>query len=386
VLIQGQMDSATVVRGHGRSHGRWRWSLLLLLLVSAGLVAAERPVLEVFVREGCPHCEEAKAFLGPFAREHPGVTIVYRPVDRDAEALDALITHTQAAGSWPPGVPSFVHDGRLLIGFSADGSTAAVLAAWIDADLEAAPPASAIDTPVGLITLDRLGLPLFTVALGLLDGFNPCAMWVLLFLLSMLVHLRDRRRIALIAGTFVLASGLVYYAFMAAWLNLFLALGMSTALRVTLAVLALIIAAINLKDFAVGLHGPSLSIPESAKPSLYARVRTIVQARSLPVALAAVALLALLVNTIELLCTAGLPALYTAVLSQQALSPAAHYAYLGLYILGYMTDDALMVGLAVFALGSRRLGERGGRWLKGISGMVMLVLGCVLLLRPQWFW
>lgn len=57
-----------------------------------------------------------------------------------------------------------------------------------------------------------LGLPLFSLAVGLVDGFNPCAMWVLLFLLSLLVHLRDWRRIALIAGTFVAASGAVYYS------------------------------------------------------------------------------------------------------------------------------------------------------------------------------
>ena len=84
-------------------------------------------------------------------------------------------------------------------------------------------------------------MPLFTLALGLLDGFNPCAMWVLLFLLSVLVRLKDRRRMALVAGTFVLVSGAVYYAFMAAWLNVFLAVGCRTRVRIGLAVLALCI-------------------------------------------------------------------------------------------------------------------------------------------------
>jgi hypothetical protein len=127
-----------------------------------------------------------------------------------------------------------------------------------------------------------------------------------------------------------------------------------------------------------------VSIPETAKPSLYARVRHIVQARSLPLALFGVGVLALLVNLVELLCTAGLPALYTAVLSQQALSATAHYAYLGLYIVAYMLDDALMVGLAVAALGSRRLDVAAGRRLKLVSGLVMLGLALVMLLRPQW--
>jgi hypothetical protein len=111
-------------------------------------------------------------------------------------------------------------------------------------------------------------LPLFTLALGLLDGFNPCAMWVLLFLLSLLVRLRDRKRMALIAGTFVLVSGAVYYAFMAAWLNVFLAVGLSKVVRVLLGTTAVLIGLINVKDFVAWGRGPSLSIPDAAKPGL----------------------------------------------------------------------------------------------------------------------
>ena len=94
--------------------------------------------------------------------------------------------------------------------------------------------------------------------------------------------------------------------------------------------------------------------------------------------------LAVAVNFIELLCTAGLPALYTAILTQQDLGPAGHYGYLGLYILGYVADDSLMVGTAVLALSQRRLDEQAGRWLKLVSGLVMLALGLVMLLRPDW--
>jgi hypothetical protein len=113
-------------------------------------------------------------------------------------------------------------------------------------------------------------------------------------------------------------------------------------------------------------------------------MRAVLLERSLPAGLAGVATLAVVVNSVELLCTAGLPALYTAVLSQQELAPVSHYAYLGLYILGYVADDALMVGAAVLAVSSRRLGERQGRWLKTLSGAVMVLLASVLLLRPGW--
>ena len=91
-----------------------------------------------------------------------------------------------------------------------------------------------------------------------------------------------------------------------------------------------------------------------------------------------------MVNFIELLCTAGFPAIYTAVLTQHDLSPAIYYAYLGLYILGYIADDSLMVAIAVVALTSNKLTERAGRWLKLLSGAIMLALGGVMLLRPEW--
>ena len=209
-------------------------------------------------------------------------------------------------------------------------------------------------------------------------------MWVLLFLLALLVHWRDRRRMALVAGTFVLVSGAVYYAFMAAWLNVFLLLGWSQWLRLLLGGLALAVGVVNVRDFRRQDSRFTLSIPEEAKPGLYARMRDVMQSRSLLPAMVAVAALAVVVNAVELLCTAGLPAIYTAVLSQQNLPAAAHYAYLGLYIAGYIADDSLMVAAAVLALSSNRLTESGGRWLKLISGVVMLALGAGLLLRPGW--
>jgi glutaredoxin len=338
--------------------------------------------LQVFVREGCPHCAEAKVFLAEFAARYPRLRIVYRPVDSDAAARDELLRTSEAAGVWPPGVPTFVYEGRVLVGFDDAAGTGPALVGLIEASADST---AEIDAGLrGALGPDRLGLPLFSLALGLLDGFNPCAMWVLLFLLSLLVHLRDRRRMALIAGTFVLASGAVYYAFMAAWLNVFLAVGMSAGLRVVLGLLALIIGGVNLHDSLQRERRFMLSIPEAAKPGLYARMRVLLEPRGVVPSLLAVAGLAVVVNFVELLCTAGLPALYTAVLAQQDLGTGAYYGYLGLYILGYLADDSIMVGAAVIALSNRRLTERGGRWLKLVSGAVMLVLGAVIILRPDW--
>lgn len=358
----------------------WRqlWLLLCLCfgMVAMPALAEEEVLLRVYVRSDCPHCAAAKAYLPQWVQQHPGLQLQYRPVDTDPQAAQELLELSKASGYWPPGVPTFAYRGQLLVGFSTPAESGPALAALVSGSPKTGLGAN--------LNVNNYGLPLFTLAVGLLDGFNPCAMWVLLFLLSLLVHLHDRRRMVWIAGTFVLVSGAIYYAFMAAWLNVFLAVGFSAAVRTGLALLAIGMAVFHLKDFAVGLRGPSLSIPAAAKPGLYARMRQVMQQHSLPLALLGVASLAVVVNFIELLCTAGLPAMYTAILTQQGLSPLAHYAYLGLYILGYIADDALMVASAVWALSSHKLDERRGRWLKLLSGLVMLGLGLVMLLRPAW--
>lgn len=372
----------------GMRHSSLHWLALLLLVLVPSLLRAAPPEraaggadIVVFVRAGCPHCAEAKAFLEQLQARRPELRIELRAVDADPAARDQLQRLSRQAGHWPPGVPAFLVGGQLLVGFSGAQHTGDQLLAMLDSGV---PAAAAAPLPFAGLSVERLGLPLFTLALGLLDGFNPCAMWVLLFLLSLLVHMRDRRRMAAVAGCFVLVSGAVYYAFMAAWLNLFLLVGFSGLAGVLLGLLALAMGALNLRDGLRSGQPFALSIPAAAKPSLYARVRGILAARALLPAAAGAAGLAVVVNFVELLCTAGLPALYTAVLAQQELSRAAYHAYLGLYILGYVADDALMVASAVAALSSRRLSERAGRRLKLISGAVMLALGGVMLLRPEW--
>lgn len=351
--------------------------------------AGTAPVdLEVFVRAGCPHCEAAKAFLDDLQRERPWLTIAIHDIAGDAAARQRLADLVAERGITTFGVPTFLIGTEVMVGFRSADTTGREIRALLDqsrSGAAAAPVPDRIRTPwFGDVSVTQLGLPLFTIVIGLLDGFNPCAMWVLLFLLSLLVNLRDRVKMALIAGTFVAVSGLVYFAFMAAWLNLFLLIGLSRAIQIGLGAIALFVGAVNVKDFFALHRGLSLGIPASAKPGLYARIRGILQAEHLAGALAATVVLAGLVNMIELLCTAGFPALYTQILTWRQLSLWEYYSYLGLYNLAYIFDDSLMVTLAVITLGRRKLQERAGRWLKLASGTVMAGLGMALLLKPDW--
>jgi len=371
--------------------------LILLCFGCAGTASAATVAppaeVEVFVRPGCPYCDEAKRFLTDLHRRRPELHVRIRDVSQDAEALQELSELAHRSGIRPVGVPAFYLRGELIIGFLSAETTGKVIESLLDRSpaaserdlINRASAPETVEVPfLGRISARGLGLPLFTIILGFLDGFNPCAMWVLLFLLSVLVHLRDRRKMFLIGGVFVAVSGLVYFAFMAAWLNLFLLIGASHLTQVLLGAVAAIIGILNLKDFFAFGRGPSVGIPEAAKPRIYEHVRRVLRAENLVGALVAVVVLAVLVNTVELLCTAGLPAVYTKVLTAHALAAWQYYGYLLLYNLAYLADDSLMLTVAVVTLSREKLQERGARWLKLMSGVVMLALGLLLVLAPEW--
>jgi glutaredoxin len=403
--------------------------------------------LTVFVRSGCQHCAAAKAYLPELTRDYPALRLQFRDIGNDADARDELQFLVQKYRMAAASTPVFYCCDQLVIGFSSGtftgGQLRTILNRWTtpcdapqqrpdrssngpnrqpmalqfaywpmmetllvqvaEEDALPLPPLPDLPLPSDAATADeavvpeeielplfgrlnarRLGLPLFTITVGLVDGFNPCAMWVLLFLLSVLVNLHSRWKILAVAGTFVVISAVAYFAFMAAWFSVFQFIGMLRSVQVALACLAILIGSVHIKDFFALHKGITFSIPESAKPGIYERVRRIVTAENLVGAVFAAAVLAVLVNFVELLCTAGLPALYTQILSARNFPAWKNYAYLLLYNAAYMFDDILMVSLVVITLEKRKLRETQGRWLKLLSGVAILGLGVVILIRPDW--
>jgi hypothetical protein len=204
-------------------------------------------------------------------------------------------------------------------------------------------------------------------------------MWVLILMISMLAAVGDRRRMLAIAGTFVAVQGIAYFAFMAAWLNLFLLIGLSRASEIVLGAIALVAGAINVKDFLAFGRGVTLSIPKSAKPGIYQRMRGLMNEERLAVAIGGTIVLGVLVQLVELVCTSGLPALYTRILTLRQLDPWTYYGYLLLYNVMYMVDDVMVLTIGVVTLSQHRLQEKEGRLLKLVSGLVMLGLGIYLI-------
>jgi len=396
---------------------RWITKQLLVVLTAltlgwAGFACAfadsAQPVdIEVFVRAGCPHCAEAEEFLARLQREQPALRIVIHDVSLDLAAMERLQRIAKNRGATALRVPAFAVGEQLIVGFSREASTDRLIRDSLvrtahtglqanDAEAgceaveslscgpDAAPAkaeAFAVEFLGSKVSLDEVGLPLFTLVLGLLDGFNPCSMWVLILMISLLAPLNNRPRMFAVAGTFIAVQGAAYFVFMAAWLNLFLLIGLSRPSEIAIAALALLAGALNLKDFRSFGRGISLSIPASAKPGIYARMRRILQAENLTAALLGTVVLGVLVQIVELMCTSGFPALFTRILTLRQPDSLGYYAYLLLYDLAYMFDDLVILTIGIVTLSQHRLQEKEGRLLKLVSGLVMVGLGVYLLVH-----
>lgn len=369
--------------------------VLLLALPVSGAVRSTDPEggvsLHFFWGEGCPHCARAKPFLEGLKVRHPGLEICDYEVFSHRENVDILMAMAKERGFEATGVPVFIIGNQVIAGFSDEKAreieqkvTALLAARQSRAPPAASPEGSETITIPGICTVNpaALSLPVFTVVIAALDSFNPCAFFVLLFLLSLMVHAHSRNRMALVGGTFVFFSGLVYFLFMAAWLNLFLLAGTLSAVTTAAGVIALVVAVINIKDFFFFEQGVSLVIPEDKKPKLFERMRHLVHAGSLPSMMTGTVVLAVAANSYELLCTAGFPMVYTRLLTLRGLTPSEYYLYLGFYNLVYVVPLAIIVAIFTATLGSRKLTEWQGRVLKLLSGVMMLMLGLVILLKP----
>lgn len=375
-----------------------RFAILLVFLFTAFAAYAGEPVwtepgapgvdvhVYLFWSKNCPHCLEARPRILELAARHPWIRLHDHELTAREENVRIFMDLAAHLGKEARVVPTLFYCGRMEEGFDAGAEgVAAFLSCLEDCRRGGAQAAGgAILLPwFGEIDPASWSLPLLTVVIAGLDAFNPCAFFILLVLLSLLVHQQERRRMVLIGGVFVAFSGLMYFAFMAAWLNIFLMLGSLPWVTGAAGALALAMGLINVKDFVRFREGLSLAIPESGKADIFQHARRLLDAGSLPAMLAATVVLAISANFYELLCTAGFPMVFTRLLTLQEGGAARHYLYLALYNVVYVLPLLAIVLVFVRTMGARRMSEREGRLLKLLSGLMMLGLGGALLVVPD---
>lgn len=236
---------------------------------------------------------------------------------------------------------------------------------------------------LGEIVTENLSLPLLSMVIGILDGFNPCAMWTLIFLISLLLGMKDRRRMWILGSAFIVTSAFVYFLFLSAWLNFFLLLGFVFWIRVVIGLVALGAGIYSLRDYHINKDGGCKVTGNENRKKTLDKLKNITHERKFIVALFGIIVLAFAVNLIELVCSAGLPAVYTQVLSLNDLPTLKYYSYILIYIFFFMIDDLFVFVIAMVTLHATGIQTKYARFSRLIGGILMFIIGILLLFKPE---
>jgi len=348
-------------------------------------------LVEFFYSSGyCEHCEQKKPIVDDIEAYYGDNIIVERlPVDTKTyiDNYNKMIDYDLF---YPCVVVSNISAGELSK-FSDEEITKENLMNIIDYHLAGnyseKPPEKTKNTTFCIFgfcfDVSQFSLPVLTIAMAFLDSFNPCAFFILIFLLNLLLYVRSRRRMLLIGGIFIFFSGFIYFLLMSAILNVFLIVEQQTIITIIAGAFALVFGGLNIKDFFFFKQGPSLGISEEKKLNLFQRMRKIVRASYLPSVIIGTIVLAIFANTYELLCSLGFPLVYTTELASHNIGNLQYYLYLIFYNVIYVIPLIVLLLIFVIKLGGRKLTEWQGRILKLVSGIMMFSLGTVLLIHPE---
>lgn len=353
--------------------------------------------LYYFYGATCPHCEKAGKFLDGLAEHYPGLEIKRYEVFNNRENARLFLTFLERSHQEQKiRVPAIFIRDEVIIGYLSDETTGKKIKEQVRMALageeELGPEGKEgreVSLPfIGKLDPSKMSLPLLTIIIGGLDGFNPCAMWILLFLIALLINTRSRKRMWLVGGTFILASGVIYYLLLTAWLNLFLAISYINLTRIVIGVLAIGVGLWQLRGFY--RHQAGVCKITAGQGGFQERIKKRLQDHTKRVALSpftwallgGVILLAFGVNLIEFFCSAGLPAIYTKILTLNELSSLSYYLYLLLYTFVFMLDDLIILFLAIITLSRFGFTEKYNKWATLAGGLLILLLGFLLIFKP----
>lgn len=365
-----------------------------------------------FWGEGCPHCEHEKGFLSGLQSEYPQIAVHDFEVWNNSENRQILIDIGNKLGIEIAGVPFTVVGDKHFIGWYDENSTGLAIEEAVQKameegcfdvvagiiDPENAPQENGscgdngkkeipenVNVPFfGRVSIKNLSLPAIAVVLGALDGFNPCAMWTLLFLISLLLGMKDRKRMWILGCVFIAASAFVYFLFMAAWLNLLLFIGFILWVRLLVGGVAIAGGVHNLKAYFSKNPAVCVNAADPKRKKVFDKLKSITQQNNFYLALGGIVLLAFAVNLVELICSAGLPVIFTQILSMSGLTAWQYYFYIALYILVFMADDLFVFFAAMITLKMAGVTTKYQKASYLIGGVLMLAIGILLIFRPEW--
>lgn len=390
-------------------------SLLFLIICSVENVFAKEQVnLYFFHGDGCPHCAEEEKFLAKIEKKYSYVKIIRYEVWKNksnALLMDRVGNRYDVATS---SVPLTVISGTAISGYSESIGIKIERAikyykdnpkenvnyvsqikngtfdedeikdSFSEADKKT-DESTKIKLPLlGKINLKDFSLPTAATLIGLVDGFNPCAMWVLLFLISMLLGMKDRKRMLILGLTFLLSSALVYMAIMLSWFNIVVNVMASVIFRNIISVIAIVGAIINLRAFFKSNDSGCEVVDDKKRKKVISKIKDFTKEKSLFIALGGVIFLAISVNVIELACSAGLPLVFTQLLAINNVSSFESFIYTLIYIFFFLIDDIIIFLIAMSTTKVHAISTKYNKYSHLIGGILMLIIGILLLVKPEW--
>lgn len=244
-----------------------------------------------------------------------------------------------------------------------------------------------VDTGLfGVVSLKDVSLPIFTIILGAVDGFNPCAMWILIFLITMMFSMHDRKKMWILGLTFIFTSGFVYLCFMVSWLSLANFLSSVTLIRFLIASFAVVFGMINIYRYVKSLNSDvGCDVTDKKKRlKIMERIKKIVTEKSFLLSILGIMLLAFSVNLIELLCSLGIPVMFTNILAMNDLNTLEYVIYMGLYLIFFLIDDILVFVIAMKTLKIKGISNKYTKYSHLIGGIIMVLLGILMVVKPEW--
>ena len=377
---------------------------LLLLLILIGIIAffaIKEPsitqenglVVNFFYLPTCPHCEDQKPIIEELKKEITDISFYYHDASSKKGSQMFYQLYGEAGVDAPRiAVPTTFVGKQPLVGVHSKTQIKdaiqnckenCIANGQIHFTQEIETSFTDFELPfLGRTDLTAFSLPALAIILGLIDGFNPCAMWVLVYLIGILIGIADKKKIWIIVGSFVFASGVLYFLFMTAWLNVFLLVGYVRILTLAIGLVALGGGIISLKDyFTQKALTCEVGDAESHKKTTGRIQEIIAQPLSITIILSIIAL-AFIVNSVEFVCSSAIPAVFTQILAISGLTAFYHYLYILLYTLFFMLDDLIIFGMAAFAVSSA-ISFKYAKYCKLLGGIILAILGLLMVFAPH---
>lgn len=386
------------------------WLLIsLLLLIPINTKALENIDLYLFHSSTCEHCKAEIEYLNSIQDEYPNLNIhLYEVTERtdeskaNAKVMSNVgskmnIKHVQTpftilGNTYYIGFEGSIQDslGKLIASESEEPSVNVVEKIFNDEDISDIEIKNGkidqIDTPFGKIDPNKVSIPVLAVIIGFIDGFNPCAMWVLIFLISMLFNMKNRKRMWALGITFLTASALVYMLFMLAWIEVIKDFSQIQWFRLIIALVALIGGIVNLRSFYKGLKKDDGCevVDENKRKKMFARIKKITTEKSFILAMIGVIFLAVSVNVIELACSAGLPLIFTQILTLNELSGIEYMINVLIYIFFFLIDDIVVFTIAMVTLSVTGISTKYTKYSHLVGGIIMVIIAILMAFKPEW--